>query len=107
MISAFKAFMDATISIKPSTGFDAWGKPTYGTPFNLKCRIEPKIELVPGKDGNEQLSTGFIIADHNAQIDPDSLITLPAGYVPQEVSIINVFPVTGPNGTFHHLEIRI
>ena len=106
MITAFKAFMDEVITVTPVT-FDEWNKPIDGTPFTIKGRIQSDIRLVSNREGNEQLSNAFILADYSGFIDPSSKITLPVGFVPQVVSIISASPVTGPNGENHHIKIRI
>lgn len=48
----FLDWFNQTAAYEPPTGTDAYGKPTYGTPVSVACRVEGKIQQVTDKAGN-------------------------------------------------------
>lgn len=94
------AFMlSQTVSVKPITGHSAYGD-VFGTPYDLKCRIEPKRELIRDRDGEEVIAMARLFAFPEATLNHGDEITW-AGNV---YRVATVAPMPGPDGRTHHVE---
>jgi len=61
---------------------DSYGKYSYGTAVAYNTAVHYKNQKVMKTNGEELISTGYVIFETNPIIDVDSLITLPDGRQP-------------------------
>lgn len=80
-------------------GNNAYG-PTYDTPKQEKCRFEPKNKLVRDREGNELVSNGTVFFFPEANVPPESRVTIEE----KQYTVIDSAPQTGPFGKTHHIE---
>ena len=95
-----------TATIEPPTGRDRYGATTYGTAVSYRAYCQPKVRMVRVKDGQQKVSNlrvRLINLDYSAPafIDPDSRLTLPAGYAPQQPIILTAELSTDERGASH------
>lgn len=82
------------------------GKPQYGAPVTLDCRIEEQIRVVRDLQGQERVSTTrlFVLG---GPISPHDLITMPVTYKGQSSPpIITVSNIDGAT-SFDHAEVYV
>jgi len=66
--------LNQTAEIEEYEGEDMYG-PTYGDPYNVKCRAEFGHEMVRNQDGDEVVATVTFFFPPDVQPPPDSKIT--------------------------------
>lgn len=52
----------------PPLGVDRNGKPTYGTPIQIKCRWDDRNELMTGPDGEQFVTKSQVMVDRVLKI---------------------------------------
>ena len=80
-----------TVTVTPLIGSSGTGKPTYGTPYEAKCRIEPENEKILDSQGNEVLAKGRIYLTAGTRIPVGSHIE----WEGTKYSIIGIKPEFG------------
>lgn len=103
----FSDVLNQTITIEPVTGYDKFGKRTYGTAVSYECRIVEKLERVVDFDGRDTSATTVVWGlGHPTSgvpnVGPDSRVTLPDGTQPP-VIYYAVYP--DETGRDHHFKI--
>lgn len=88
-----------SVTVTPYLGSSAYGD-IFGDPYTLRCRIEPRNELVRDRDGNETVASGRLFTVPDAAI---SVIDTVA-WEGREYDVIDVLHHAGPNGKTHHVE---
>lgn len=94
--------LNQTVTVTPRTGRSSYG-PLYGTPRDMRCRIEPKRELIRDSDGAEIVSSArmFTMPDetlgHGDKVD----------WVGNSYRIVSVAPMAALDGETHHLEVML
>ena len=76
-----------TITIEPPDAtYSDRGKPNYGAAVTYPCRIEPADgdEIVRSSEGEERKAAWRIYLGTTTTINPESRLTLPAGFTPQQ-----------------------
>jgi hypothetical protein len=83
-VNEFRDLMTQTIRHRPLTGRDTYAKPTYGTEVSYKGRVVYKHQKVSSarSQGQDVLSTGYVIFAGLPTIKADDQITLPDGSTP-------------------------
>lgn len=90
------SLMFDTVTIAPYSGTDVSHKDTYGTPVVYEnAQVLPFVERTIDKNGHEFVSAARIVIPGRVAIDTRSLLTLPAGFVPQTPAIRVVRPLKG------------
>jgi len=90
--------LQATITHKPCTGFDASMNRNYGASATYNVIIVHKQKMVRAENGKEQLSKSQIIFLESVTLTMEDEITLPDGSQPQLMSIDGV---AKPDGSMY------
>lgn len=94
--------LNQTVTVTPKTGQSAYG-PIYGTPYDMRCRIEPKRELIRDADGAEIVSSARMFTmpgetlGHGAKVD----------WAGNSYRVVSVAPMAALDGETHHLEVML
>ena len=75
--SEFLDMMPDEVEVEPFEGFDDYGKPSYGFPTSIRCRIVHRPREFRDKDGRLVLSKAQIWLAGNYDTDVRSRVTLP------------------------------
>lgn len=81
-----------TITIEPPDGtYTDRGQPNFGAAVTYPCRIEPADgdEIVRGPSGEERKASWRIYLGTATTINPESRVTLPAGFTPQQPPFVS------------------
>ena len=87
MESELLELMSDTITIEPPSGsYSDRGQPTYGAAVTYPCHIEPANgeEMIRSASGEERKAAWRIYVGTTTTISPESRLTLPAGFDPQQ-----------------------
>lgn len=95
-----------TITIEPPDGtFTSRGKPNFDAAVSYPCRIQPwrgKGEhVLRSASGEERATAWYIIVGTTDQLNPESRITLPTGFNPQQPPFYSVGRVSDESGVSH------
>lgn len=93
------SLLPITAPVTPLTGHGPYGK-LYGTPYTLKCRIEPKRELIRDRNGEEIVAMARLFAFPEATLKPEDKIE----WAGQHYEVATVAPMPWVDGSIHHLE---
>ena len=103
----FLEFMTQSIDVEQPDGtFTDRGKPNFGAPISIQCRIVLKNEIVRAFDGQERFSKARIYMDTTTIITPESKLTLPVGFTPLNPPILAIDREPDEEGD-HHTVLRI
>src|SRR5688500_14717469 len=94
--------LNQTVTVTPRTGRSAYG-PLIGTPYELRCRIEPKRELIRDADGSEVVSAARLFAFPDAALAHGDHVQ----WAGNEYRVASVAPMAALDGETHHLEIML
>lgn len=105
----FSDVMHQVVTIAPVSGYDKFGKRTYGPAVEYECRIVEILERVVDFDGKDTSATTVIWGlPHPTQglpnLGPDSRVVLPDGTTPP-VLYYSVYP--DDRGIDHHFKIML
>ena len=90
------------VSVTPYTGSGAYGD-KYGAAYTLRCRIEPRNQLVRASDGSETVASAKMYCFPDAEISVQDIVT----WNGREFDVIDVMDEAGPNGQIHHKEVTL
>ena len=79
--------MSDTITVEPPSGtYSDRGQPSFGAAVTYPCRIEPSNgdEIVRSASGEERKAAWIIYVGTTTTINPESRLTLPSGFTPQQ-----------------------
>ena len=103
----FLQLMTQEITIEQPDGtFSSRAKPNFGAGFTIQCRIVLKNEIVFAFDGQERFSFAKIYLDSTTVITPESRLTLPASFTPNQPPILAIDREPDEEGD-HHTVLRI
>ena len=103
----FLQLMTQTIAVQQPDGtFTDRGKANFGASTSFQCRIVLKNEIVRAFDGQERISIAKIYMDTTTIITPESLLTLPATFNPNNPPILAIDREPDEEGD-HHTVLRI
>ena len=95
-------FFTEIITITPWVSEDDFGKPVYGTPCQIKAKIERQERATRTSQGITIRSRRLIyLFSTDTSFTTKDLLTLPVGYEPLEPKIIDVRIVNDTNGVHH------
>lgn len=99
-VSDWLDLMPATVAYQTVTGRDAYGKPTYDTARDIRCRFTQKNVRVTSRiTGDDVISSSNIwLAEALTAINIDDTFTLPDSSTPD---IVNWETVSDESGTHH------
>lgn len=80
--------MPFSVTLKPITGRDQWGKLTYGTPLVSPALIAGRNQMVRTAEGEEVASSTTVYLGLNVDVKPESRVVLPDG-TEREVITVN------------------
>lgn len=63
-----------TVSVERYRGSGAYG-PVYDPPVDIRCRIEPKRQLVRDREGNEVVAEARLFAEPTVELGPEDRVT--------------------------------
>lgn len=86
----FADLMTEQVVIRPYTGRDGYGQPTYGDPITYQARVVGRMRRLTTFTGEDKVSTTTVLLLNSTGIDPRSLLTLPEGFVPASPPILAV-----------------
>lgn len=99
---ALRKFFTEVVTVTPWTGEDDFGKPTYGTPCEIRAKIERQERATRTTDGITIRSRRLIyLFSTDTSFTTKDLLTLPAGYEPLEPKINDVRIISDQNGVHH------
>lgn len=101
MEAEFITLMPHSITVKPWSSQDKYGKPTFGTAKTYTGRVVNKVKKVLDINGEERVSNTIVYLNTTDRIDVRDEMTLPAGFVPQVPRIIRVDRFPDENGLHH------
>lgn len=84
-------------------GYDSDGRPTFGAPTTLQCRISPKVRHILDVHGTDVVSHATIYPAYSPAIGVEDKITLPSGVTPL---ILRVERPPDRDGA-HHTEVMV
>lgn len=91
-----------SVSVRPYLGTGAYGD-QWGDSFTVRCRIEPRNELIRDSAGNETVASAKMYTAPGVAITPQSEVTW-NGVV---YDVMSVMPEPGPGGNIHHQEVLL
>lgn len=91
--------LNQSVTATPITGHSTYGA-IYGTAYSLKCRIEPKRELIRNNSGEEIVVMARLFAFPEATLKPEDRIE----WAGTSYTVATVAPMPGPDGRTHHIE---
>ena len=95
-------FFTEIITISPFVSEDDFGDPTYGTPCQIKAKIERQERATRTAQGITIRSRRLIyLFSVDTSFTTKDLLQLPVGYEPREPKIIDVRIVSDQNGVHH------
>jgi hypothetical protein len=94
--------LQQTVTVKPFLGAGAYGD-LYGEPYSVRCRIEPRNELVRDQQGVETVATAKMYTFPEVTITVQSIVT----WMGREFDVVTVMDEAGPNGRIHHKEVQL
>ena len=99
-ITDWEDMMPHTVTRRPATGRDAYGKPTYGAAITYQGRVSYKTKRITSRtSGQDVIASGnVIVMGVIADIHVDDLFTLPDGSIPL---VINWSTVADEEGDHH------
>lgn len=101
---ALKKFFTETVTIAPFTGEDDFGKPTYGTPCQVRAKIERQERASRTSEGITIRSRRLIyLFSTDTSFTTKDQLTLPVGYEPLSPAIIDVRIISDQHGVHHIL----
>lgn len=92
-VRQFASLMTQTVSIAPKTGYDAYGKPTYGSDVTYKAAVVGEMKLVRDTRGQQVPSKQQVYLMSNAAVRPEDRITLSTGDVGSTESFAIIPPI--------------
>lgn len=101
--------MPQTIVVEPPAGtYTGRGKANFGAAVSYPCSIQPVEgeEIIRGPKGEERVASWRIFVGTTTKISPESRLTLPAGYTPQQPPFFSVKAWPDDAG-LHHMEILV
>ena len=106
MEPALRAMLTQTIMQEPYAGRDAYGKPSYGPPFERPARIQLRVETMTDQSGQERVSHTTVVCDGDLPVTVNDRITVPDGTRP---AVQRVYDLDDPDfpGVVHHYELRL
>lgn len=75
-VRQFASLMRQRVTIAPKTGYDSYGKATYGTGVVYQCAVVGMMKMVRTGKGEEAPSKQQVYLMSNAAIRPEDQITL-------------------------------
>jgi len=109
MEAEFLELMCDTITIAPSNGtFTDRGKANTGTVVSYPCHIEPikGEEIIRSPTGQERKASWKIYVGTTSRLDPEGILTLPAGFEPQTPPFYAIERRSDQVGS-HHQVIKV
>lgn len=97
----FLEMMPHTVTVRPKTGVDRYGKNTFGTALTYPARIEGGNRLVVTPQGEEKVATRRVFVGAAVVVSPEDELELPAGYNPQKPRILRADRVDDEDGHHH------
>ena len=91
--------MADTVTIEPYSGQNVNQENTYGASVSYTCRVVGKRKSVRRPNGQEAVSTAQVYLDRHVAVDPNSRITLPSRFTPQQPPILQVESLPDEDGT--------
>ena len=106
MEPALRGMLTQTITQATFTGYDAYGKPSFGPPVARPARIQLRIETITNPQGLERMSNTTVICDGDVPVTVNDKITLGDGTSP---AIQLVYSPEDPDqpGVIHHYELKL
>lgn len=80
-VRAFAPLMRQRVTVTPLTGYDAFGRPTYGTAVVYQAAVVGKMRLVRDAAGQQVPSRQTVYLMSNAAVRPEDKVTLSTGDV--------------------------
>jgi hypothetical protein len=97
----FLELMPDTITYRPKTTMDSYGRETYGDPVVIRCRIVGKPRLIRNVEGDQVAVSTTIYTGGAFGIEADGEITMPDGSKPPIQAVYTYPDEEGP----HHQEV--
>lgn len=91
---------------QPDGTFSDRAKPNFSAGFTIQCRIVLKNEIVRAFDGQERISIAKVYLDSTTIITPESRLTLPVTFTPNQPPILAIDREPDEEGD-HHTVLRI
>lgn len=91
-----------TVQVTPFLGSGAYGD-KFGKPFTVRCRIEPRNQLVRDQQGVETVATAKMYTFPDVTITVQSTVQ----WMGRDFDVVTVMEEAGPNGQIHHLEVMM
>jgi len=105
-IRAFRDMFPHTIILETWASQNAYGEPTFSTCSHVPARVEMRSRLIAGSAGREISARGRIFLGSTVIPSTKDRVTLPAGFLPRQPPILDVYPVTDEKG-LHHICVYI
>lgn len=106
MEPALREMLTQTITQAAFVGYDAYGKPSYGSPFQRPARVELRIETVTNQQGQERTSNTTITCDGDLPLTVNDKITLADGTSPTIQVVYSPDDPLNP-GVIHHYAVKL
>jgi hypothetical protein len=95
----FSDMMRDTITHQPCTGYDRYGKPTYGASTSYPARVVRDNKMARNPQGEEVVSTCQVRICGTPAVTPADKITLSDGTVPVILSVSRPQDETGDDAS--------
>ena len=98
-----EGLMQQTVTVKPRSGYDAYGQPESGTSVSYSARIEPTNEAVIDINGATVVASLVIFMPSSATIAPEDSVN----YDGKDWRVLTVAEAVKGSGTVSHLEVKV
>lgn len=100
----FLAMASTTVTLAKESTVGDYGEPTYASGTAYTARVEPRVRMVTGPDGDEVRSSATVyVMSSSADVSVSDKMTLPSGREPR---LLSVEPVRDDEGQ-HHVEVAV
>jgi hypothetical protein len=100
---SYEGMLNQTITVANTNNHDRYGRQTFGSSTNIKCRFEKKNQTRLLPNGETQVIHGIIFAQPTITINTDDKITFGS----DTYKVVNKETVVVGNGSSHHLELEV